>query len=105
MKSSPALGGIVAVVAVVIGGLVWAIDAKNDATQARDEVKQHSQLIGHIDTLVGIAEINRSIAALSESLGKLHESQTRTEARVYDLQLQMLFGGRGSRSELIDPVN
>ena len=105
MKPSPVLGGLVTMVAIVIGGLVWAIDVKHNASQARDDIRQHSQLVGHTDTMVGIAEINSSIVALAESLEKLYESQTRMEARIYDIQLRMRSDGDGPRSELAEPVN
>jgi len=100
MKYLPTLGGAVAMATVIAGGLVWAVDTRYDARRALENIEQHDQLSGHTDTVVGLAEIGRSIEALSESLGQLREVQVRIEARVYDLQVLM---APDPRSELVAP--
>jgi hypothetical protein len=93
------LGGVVAAALMAIGGITYAVDLRHDASQAMADIGSHGALESHADTAPRLATIEAVLMALTDNMATLQESQTRTEARVYDLQ--MLLGGR--RNELVEP--
>jgi ABC-type lipoprotein release transport system permease subunit len=94
-----AIGGIVAAAMVMVAGVSYSVGIRKDTNQALLDIKAHGGLEGHSDTVPRLATIEAVLRSLADDMRMLQESQTRTEARVYDLQVR--FGSR--RNELVEP--
>jgi len=90
MRRLPALGGAVAAAVVVVAGITYAVDTRNAADQAQEQIDAHGALEGHSDTVPRLAALAANQRTLMNMVDRLLDIELARERA----SITPPFGGR-----------
>ena len=90
MRRLPALGGTVAAALASIAAITYAVDTRNAADQAQEQIDAHGALEGHSDTVPRLAAMEANQRTLMNMVDRLLDIELARERASIAPQ----FGGR-----------